>query len=70
MLHDNEIIVVDSDNKSTMIKSELGSTGATEKTDAMALIEKAMAEPERDIAEGTDLLAGTETETEDTRGKT
>ena len=33
----------------------------------MALIEKSIAEAEQDIAEGTDILAGTETETEDTR---
>ena len=33
----------------------------------MALIEEAITEAERDIAEGTDLLAGTETGTEDTR---
>ena len=33
----------------------------------MALIEEAIAEAERDIAEGTELLSGTETETEYTR---
>ena len=35
----------------------------------MSLIEEAIAKVERDITEGTDLLAGTETETEDTRNK-
>ena len=33
----------------------------------MELIEEAIEEAERDIAEGTYLLAGNETETEDTR---
>ena len=33
----------------------------------MTLIEEAIAEVERDIAEGTELLARSETETEDTR---
>ena len=33
----------------------------------MALIEEAIAEAERYIVEGTELLAGTETKTEDTR---
>ena len=33
----------------------------------MALVEEAIVEAERGIAEGTELLAGTETETEDTR---
>ena len=35
----------------------------------MALIEEAISEAEQDITEETDLLAGTETETEDTRNK-
>ena len=35
----------------------------------MVLIEESIAEAQRDIAEGNDLLAGTETETEDTRNK-
>ena len=35
----------------------------------MVLIEEDIAEAERDIAEGNDLLAGTETETEDIRNK-
>ena len=35
----------------------------------MALIEEAKAEAERDIAEGTELISGTETKTEDTRDK-
>ena len=48
---------------------ELGSMGACEKIDEMAQIEEAIVEAERDIAEVTDLLAGTETETEDARKK-
>ena len=35
----------------------------------MALIEDAIAEAERDVKEGTELLVGTETETEDTWGE-
>ena len=35
----------------------------------MEIIEEAIAKAEQDIAEGTDLLAGTETETEDTRNE-
>ena len=35
----------------------------------MALIEEAISEAKQYIAEGTDLLAGTETKTEDTRNK-
>ena len=35
----------------------------------MEIIEEAIAEAEQDIAEGPELLAGTETETEDTRDK-
>ena len=56
--HDKKITGVDSDNKST----ESGSTGETDKVDEMALIEEAISEAEQDITEGTDLLAGTETE--------
>ena len=63
--HDDKTTGVDSDNEST----ESGSTGATDKEDGMALIEEAIAEAERDIAEGTDILAGTETETEDARNE-
>ena len=48
---------MDIDNKS----AESGSTGATDKAEKMALIEEAIAESERDIAEGTDLLSRTET---------
>ena len=36
----------------------------------MALIEESTAEAEQDIAEGTEILAWTETKTEDTRDKT
>ena len=35
----------------------------------MALIEEAIVEAEQDIAEGTELLVGTETKTEDTQDK-
>ena len=63
--HDEKITGVDSDNEST----ELVSTGATDETDELALIEGATSEAERDIAEGTDLLAGTETETEEARNE-
>ena len=35
----------------------------------MELIAEAIADVERDIAEGTDLLAGTETETEEARNE-
>ena len=58
MRHNNKTTGVDIDNKGT----ESGSTGATEKADEMALIEEAITQAERNIAEGTDLLAGTETE--------
>ena len=61
--HDNKITGLDSDNQST----ESGSTGATEKPDELTLIEEAIAESERYIAEATDLLAGTVTETEEAR---
>ena len=48
----------------------MGSTGATDKAEELALIEEAIIEAERDIAEATDLLAGTETETEEAQIKT
>ena len=54
---------MDSDNEST----ELGSLGVTDKADELALIEEAISESEQDIVEGTDLLAGTENETEEAR---
>ena len=63
--HDNKIPGVYSDNEST----ESGSMGATDKAGEMEIIEEALAEAERDIAEGTDLLAGTETKTEDTQNE-
>ena len=69
MENNEESTGVDSDNESTGIKSESGSTGATDEADEMALIEDSIAEVERYIAEGTDPLAGTETETEDTRNE-
>ena len=55
--HDKNITGVDSDNKIM----ESGSTGETDKSVELALIEEAISEAERDIVEGTDLLAGTET---------
>ena len=63
--HDNEITGVDSNNDS----AESGSKGATDEVDKLALIEEAIAEADQDIAEGTDLLAGTETETEEARNE-
>ena len=47
----------------------MGSTGSTEEADELALIEEAISEAERDIAEATDLLAGTETENEEARNE-
>ena len=41
------------------------STGKTDEAGELALIEEAIAETERDIAEATDLLAGTENENEE-----
>ena len=49
---DKKITGVDSDNEST----ELGGTGATDKADEMTLIDEAITETERDIAEGNDIL--------------
>ena len=63
--HNNKITGVDSNNKNT----ESGSTGATDKADEMALIEETIAEAEQGIAEGGDILAGTETKTEDARNE-
>ena len=62
MQHNEKTTGVDSDKEST----ESGGAGATEKADEMALIEETIAEAEQDIAEETDLLAGTKTETENT----
>ena len=56
---------MESDNEST----ESGSTVATSKEDEMALIVEAIAEAEKDIAEGTGILSGTETKTEDARNE-
>ena len=61
MRHDDEITGVDIDNKITRIKPELESTGAIYEVDEMALLEEAISETERDIAEMIELLAGTET---------
>ena len=63
--HNDKITGVDSDNES----AQSGSTGTTDEADKLALIEEAIAEAERDISEGTDLLAGTETGTEDARNE-
>ena len=63
--HYDKIIGVDSDNKST----ESGSTGANDKADELEHIEESIAEAEKYIAEGTDIVAGTETETEEARNK-
>ena len=67
--HNDQITGVDSNNKSTGVKSESGSTVATDEADEISLIEEATAESERDIVEGTDILAGTETETKDTHNE-
>ena len=67
--HDDEITGVHSNNESTGVKLESGSTGTTDKADEMALIGEAIEEAQQDIAEGADLLAGTETENEDTWNK-
>ena len=56
---------MDSDNES----AESGSTGATDKVDKLALVDRAIAEAERGIAEATDLLSGTETETEEAQNE-
>ena len=59
--HDEKITGVDSDNES----AESGSMVSTDEADELALIEEVITEAERDIAESTELLVGTETETED-----
>ena len=63
MQHDNEITGVDIDKES----AKLGSIGATDEAYKLALVEEAISEAERDIAEATDLLAGNETKTEEAR---
>ena len=63
--HDNEITGVDSDIKS----AGLVSTGSTDEAEELELIEDSIAETERDIAEATDLITGTETETEEARNE-
>ena len=65
MRHNDEITGVDSKNEIAVP----GSTGKTDKAYKLALIEEAIAEAERDIAEATDLLAGTETENEETQNE-
>ena len=67
--NDNESTGVGSDDESTGVKSEPGSMGATDEVDEMGLIEEAISEAEWDITQGTDLLARTEIETDDTRDK-
>ena len=63
--NDGKITGVDSDNES----AESGSTRATDGLDKLALIEEAIAKAEQDITEGTDLLAGTETITEEAQNE-
>ena len=63
--HNNKTTGVDRNNNST----ELGSTGATEKVDELALIKEAIADAERDIAKGSDILAGNETKTKEIRNE-
>ena len=65
MQQDNEISGVDSEKGS----AESGSTVATYKLDELELIEEAITEAERDIAEETDLLGGTKTETEEAQNE-
>ena len=60
-----KITGLDSNNKS----AESVSTGKTDEVDKLELIEEAIAEVERDIAEATDLLAGTETKNEEARNE-
>ena len=59
--YNDKTIGVDSNNES----AESESTGSTDKADELAFIEEAISEAEQDIAEVTDVLAGTETENED-----
>ena len=63
--HDDKTTGVGSDNKST----ELGITVATDEAYELALVEEAISETEQDIAEGPDLLVGTEIETEEARNE-
>ena len=65
MQHEDKTTGVESDNESM----KLGSTGATDEADELALIEEAISETELDTTEGTDLLSGTETETEEARNE-
>ena len=63
--HDDKITGVDSDNET----AESGITEATYEADELTLIEEAITEAERDIAEATYLLAGTETKTEEAQNE-
>ena len=63
--HDDEITGVNSDNES----AESGSIGSTDEAEELAVIEEAITEVELDIAEATNLLAGTETKTEEERNE-
>ena len=56
---------MDRDNEIT----ESGRTGETDEAYEMSLIEEDIPEAEWGIAEGTDLIAGTETETEEVQNK-
>ena len=63
--HNDKIIGVNSDNETP----ELVSMEANYKADELALIQEAITESEQDITEGTDILAGTETETEEAQNE-
>ena len=63
--YNDKITGVDSNNES----AESGNTGSTDEGGKLALIEEAIAEEERDIAEANDLLVGTETEIEEARNE-
>ena len=72
--NNNEITGVDNCGKITGLDSnnesaESGNPGSTDEAGKLALIEEAIAEAERDIAEANDLLAGTETEIEEARNE-
>ena len=63
--HNDKITGVDSNNES----AELGSIGKDDEADKLELIEEAITEAERYIAEASDIIAGTETENEEARNE-
>ena len=67
MEKNNKRTGLDSNDERTGVKPESGIMGANDEVDEMALIEEAIAEAERDITEGKELLSVTETENIDTR---